>query len=67
VLADGPKEIPDEAMNTIERFDRISTCTKVDHPKRKVFPHKKKIGAANPTSTRCSNNNNNVYLIKCPY
>ena len=35
MLADGPKEIRDDAMNIIERlviflFDRTSSCTKVD-------------------------------------
>ena len=50
MLADGPKEIPDDAMNIIERFvillfDRTSTWTKVDHARRKLFPRKQ---------TRCS-------------
>ena len=45
MLADGPKEIPDDAMNIFERFaillfDRTSTCTKVDHARRKLFPRK---------------------------
>ena len=36
MLADGPKVIPDDAMNRIERFvillfDRTRSCTKVDH------------------------------------
>ena len=43
MLADGPKDIPDDAMNIIERcvillFDRTSTCIKVDHARRKLFP-----------------------------
>ena len=46
MLADGPKEIPDDAMNTIEKFvillfDRTSTCTKVDQARRKLFPRNK--------------------------
>ena len=46
MLANGPKEIPDDAMNIIERFvilmfDRTSTCTKVDHARRKLFPQEK--------------------------
>jgi len=45
MLADGPKKVPDDAVNIIERFviflfDRTSTCTKVDHAKRKLFPRK---------------------------
>ena len=47
MLADGPKEIPDGAINIIERFvillfDRTSTCTKVAHARRKLFPRKEK-------------------------
>jgi len=47
ILADGPKEIHDDAMNIIERFvillfDRTSTFTKVDDPRRKLFPWRKK-------------------------
>ena len=46
MLADGPKEIPDDAMKITERFvillfDRTSTCSKVDHARRKHFPRKK--------------------------
>ena len=51
--ASGTKEIPDDAMNIIERFvillfDRTSTCSKVDHARRKLFP-RKKLAAANLT------------------
>ena len=42
---DGPQEIPDGAVNVIERFvillfDRTSTCTKVAHARRNLFPRK---------------------------
>ena len=45
MLANGPKEIPDDAMSIIERFvillfDRTSTCTKVDQARKKLFPPK---------------------------
>jgi len=48
MLADGPKEIPDDAMIIIERsvillFDRASTCTKVDRARRKLFPRKNSV------------------------
>ena len=41
IHACGSKEIPDDAVNIIERFvilmfDRTSTCTKLDHAKRKL-------------------------------
>ena len=50
MFVDGPKEIPDDAMNTIERFvillfDRTSTCTKVNMQEGSSFYEKK---------TRCS-------------
>ena len=56
--ADGPDEILDDVMNTIERFvillfDRTSTCTKVDHARRKIFP-RKQLGAANHAYPNCS-------------
>ena len=46
MLPGGPKEIPDDALNIIEKFiillfDRTSACTKVDHARRKLFPRKK--------------------------
>ena len=48
------KEIPDDAVNIIERFvillfDRTSTCTKVDHAKRKLFPRKPSVQQIPPT------------------
>ena len=51
MLADGPYGIPDDTMNIMDRFviplfDRTSTCTKVDHARRKLFPRKIN-GAAN--------------------
>ena len=54
ILADGPKEIPDDAVNIIERFvillfDRTSTCTKVDHARRKLFPRKHSVQQIPPT------------------
>jgi len=54
MLADGPKEILDVAMNIIERFvillfDRISTCTKVDHARKKLFPQKNLVQQIPPT------------------
>ena len=41
--ASGPKEIPDDAVNIIERcvillFDGSSICSKVDHARRKSVP-----------------------------
>jgi len=52
MLAYGPKEIPDDAMNIIERFVILlfdSTCTKVDHAKRKLFPRKPSVKQIPPT------------------
>ena len=54
MLAYGPKEIPDDAVNIIERFvrllfDRTSTCTKVDHARRKFFPRKHLVQQIPPT------------------
>jgi len=51
MLANGQKEIPDDAINIIERFlklifDRTSTWPKLDHERRKLFPHNK-LGATN--------------------
>ena len=48
MLADEPKEIPDDAMHIIERFvillfDRTSTFTKVDHAERNLFPRKNSV------------------------
>ena len=45
MLADGPKEIPKDAINIIGRFvillfGRTSTYTNVDHPRRKLIPRK---------------------------
>ena len=54
MFADRPDEIPDDAMNTIERFvillfDRTSTCTKVDHARRKLFLRKNSVQQIPPT------------------
>ena len=54
MLANGPKEIPDDAMNIIERFvillfERTSTCTQVDHARRKLFPRKNSAQQIPPT------------------
>ena len=54
MLADGPEEIPDDSMNIIERFvillfDKISTCTKVNHARRKLFPRKQTVQQIPPT------------------
>ena len=54
MLAYGPKEITDDAMNIIERFvillfDRTSTYTKVDHARRKLFPRKHSMHQIPPT------------------
>jgi len=43
IVADGPKEIPDDARNIIESFaillfERTRSCTKVDRARRNVFP-----------------------------
>ncbi|KAK2182932.1 hypothetical protein NP493_332g03016 [Ridgeia piscesae] len=48
MLADRPKEIPDGAMNIIEKFvillfDRTSTCTKADQARRKFCPRKNSV------------------------
>ena len=40
MLADGPKEIPE---SVILLFDRTSTCTKVDHARRELFPRKNSV------------------------
>ena len=54
MLADGPREIPVDAMNITEKFvillfDRTSTCTKVDHARRKLFPRKHSVQQIQPT------------------
>ena len=54
MLADEPKEIPDDAMHVIERFvillfDITSTFTKVDHAERKLFPQKTSVQQIPPT------------------
>ena len=59
MLAYGSKEIPDDAVNIIERFvilllDRTSTCTKVNHAKRKEALSTKTLGATNPAYPSCS-------------
>ena len=56
-LADGPKEIPDDAISIIERFvillfDRTSTCTNVNMQDGRSFHEK--LAAANPTYPSCS-------------
>ena len=45
MLENGPTQIPDNAMNIIERFgvllfDNTITCTKVDHASKKLYPRK---------------------------
>ena len=57
MLANGPKEIPDEAMNSIERFvipvfEWTGTCNKVNDARRKLFPWKN-ISSANTTYLSC--------------
>jgi len=58
MLADGPKEIPNDALNIIARFvivlfDRTSTFTKVDHA-RGIYFHGQKLGAAKHAYPSCS-------------
>ena len=48
LLANGPKVIPDQAMDAIERFvtllfDRTSPYAKVDLARMKIFPHKQSV------------------------
>lgn len=54
MLASGPKEMPDDALDIIERFvtllyDRTSTCTKVNDARRKLFPLKNSVQQIPPT------------------
>ena len=54
MLGNGPKVIPDDAMNIIERFvvllfDRTSTCDKVNDARRKLFPRKNSVEQIPPT------------------